>query len=220
MSNPYHPNSFYHNKNQNPPDLSKTRRLHWFIRTYLPPDQLVCRFKNVAHYAYITHDKDSKDDGTPDVLHHHIIVSFYNQRYYGGVCRVLDEFANELGRDFNYNVLPISTDGNNSLAKCFVYLTHGDDPDKYQYDLSDVHSDNLGHWNKILASSSDLVTSVEGNKRFLLDLIELDKISLMLRYGRDYIRNFKYYNDFVGYLLATISGDVSVLIEYIKNKEL
>lgn len=218
MSNPYHPNEFYRNKN--PPDLSKTRRLHWFIRTYLPPDQLVLRFKNVAHYAYITHDKDIKTDGSPDVLHHHIVISFYNQRYYGGVCRVLDEFANELGRDFNYNVLPISTDGNNSLAKCFVYLTHGDDPDKYQYDLSDVRTDNIGHWNKILASSSDLATSIEGNKRFLLDLIEQDKITLMLLYGRDYIRNFNSYNSFVDVLVKSHYGDISVLIENIKNKEL
>ena len=79
-------------------------------------------------YAWILHDKDiDEDTGELKAPHYHIFLEFRNARYLSGL-------AAELGVASNFIEVCRNKTGSQ------LYLTHKKDPDKYQYDDSEVHS--------------------------------------------------------------------------------
>jgi len=79
-------------------------------------------------WAWILHDKDSsKETGELIEPHYHYYLEFLNQRH-------LDSIAKEF--NIEINMIEVVRDKKGILS----YLTHSRHPDKYQYDISEVHA--------------------------------------------------------------------------------
>ena len=75
--------------------------------------------------AYIWHDKDVKDDGTPKKKHMHVVYKIPVKRSVGAVAKELQ-------------INPCYIDTCNSEQKSLLYLIHRGWQDKYQYDPDEV----------------------------------------------------------------------------------
>lgn len=78
-------------------------------------------------YAWILHDKDVTEHGELKDSHYHIYLEFPNPRS-------INSIANELG--IEPHMIEVVRNKQGILA----YLTHSRSPEKYQYDISEVHS--------------------------------------------------------------------------------
>lgn len=76
------------------------------------------------------HDKDVNPDGTAKKPHYHIILCFPNTTTYNNVKSITDSLNQPI---------PISLDAVNGYYR---YLTHKDNPEKYQYSPEDIETLN------------------------------------------------------------------------------
>lgn len=132
----------------------------------------------IKHYAYISHDKDYKEDGTLKEKHYHIILSFYNNRTISAVRKLFPSYQNTLAQIVH------------DKTAMFAYLTHEDDLEKVQYDKSLVVCDDREYWDKL--------SMVGENDNRTLSLLEdiINRVPLrdmVLRYGRDFVINRQHY---------------------------
>lgn len=75
------------------------------------------------------HDKDFKEDGTPDKPHFHCIFDF-------GTSKKSEKYVRELFQAFDIpKPLPC-----NNVNKAVQYFVHLNDKDKYQYPREDIYS--------------------------------------------------------------------------------
>lgn len=139
------------------------------FRILLYPDNLdhvsaLTKILDFPQFAYVLHDKDVKEDGSPDKPHWHVCVWFSNARF-------LDALAKELGIDNRF--VQLTTNATHDLR----YLIHADDPQKYQYDISDVQT------SMPLELQKALKDTVEENRVIsILDMIDDEKH--VIRYSR------------------------------------
>lgn len=87
--------------------------------------QALDKIKASYDYIGILHDKDCDEDGVIKKAHWHIILRFPQAKWNTAVCK-------ELGIESNY------TEELRSFNNAMMYLIHANDPDKYQYDISEV----------------------------------------------------------------------------------
>ena len=150
--------------------------------SYLSEEQIhYCLQKKVQyirHWAYILHDKDVKDDGSPKEPHYHILLWTYSP------CNI-----NTVRKWFSIE------DAGNTLAQAVLsaddvvdYLTHDGSPDKYQYPESAVVSDDW-EWFKRSANTEPSIQCLED----LLSGVSL--YELARTYGREFIINSSKYID-------------------------
>lgn len=154
----------------------KKREVWWFVETYLHEDEFKYALSKATHWAYIYHDMD---DCEP---HYHILLHYDNARSGNAVLR---DFVGNQNSFIEKSVSPIAS---------YEYLTHKNDPDKYQYCDSCIVSHNPVYWEHFLPDVRDR-TQLD----FLEDLLstkELDIVLMAKRYGRDFIKNYKAYMDF------------------------
>lgn len=85
------------------------------------------KIKSNYDYAYILHDKDVTEDGEIKKAHWHVVVNV------GKNARWNTAIADELGITPNY------VEKCGKLDRALQYLIHYNEPDKYHYDLSEVH---------------------------------------------------------------------------------
>lgn len=76
------------------------------------------------------HDKDLDPTGEPKKAHYHIILVFPGPTTYNAVKTLTDSLQQPIPQPLE------------SVRGYYRYLTHEDNPDKYQYDKSDIESCN------------------------------------------------------------------------------
>lgn len=74
----------------------------------------------------------------------------------------------------------------------FQYLTHKNAPDKFQYLDEELISDDIDFWKRKAKEFE------KGEDDFIYDLLDsnLTYREMAIKYGRDYMRNFRWYNEF------------------------
>lgn len=164
------------------------RSRSWFIMMYDDPSaSLTSLFGQCLNYVYIYHDKD---DNEP---HYHVLIALKNAKTFSALrsyCSGLQNFFAEPVRD---------------KFACFRYLTHKDDPDKFQYDDSCLISNDIKYWQNLsdapVASDGELALSM------LHDIIDRKPFSYMvLTYGRDYLKNKRTYEECASCLRFELYG--------------
>lgn len=143
--------------------------------------QLLSNKKLINHWAMIMHDLDVKESGELKVPHHHIIVTFKQNKSLQWVRRYFEE----------------GTDQTTLAQECidkeasYLYLTHENAPDKVQYNKEDIIHDDITYWKDVEEQNEDK------NKEFVDDLIEerLSEREMGYKYGRDYIKNYQKYKE-------------------------
>lgn len=133
----------------------------------------------IDSYAYMYHDKDIKEDGTPKEPHTHLVISFLQPR---SIQNVRSMFSVTIDNE-HYNCLDAFT--NNKILS-LQYLTHKNDKDKYQYNAEEVVFYNMDYLD-IHSQDAEIGDSLQNA---LYDLMSgKSYIYCVKKYGRDYIIN-------------------------------
>lgn len=151
------------------------RNYSFNIVTYITDTEVISDFCSRAFkYAYILHDKDLN---TPP--HYHIVCTFKQNKSFESVRKLFPDNQNTIVKKL------IDKYG------AFEYLTHKNDPDKYQYSDDLVVTNDLKYFSRPLSKEFS-------NEQFLFDICfsTLSQYDLALRYGRDYIIHRAQYLEF------------------------
>ena len=137
----------------------------------------------VSEYAYILHDRDVKDDGTPKEPHYHFLLVLQRSR------RLAD-----IQSYFKY-----SLQGNVMLQPChsvsasYCYLTHENEVSKVSYDESSIVSSADSSFWKAVTSTNECVKLCDTIMSAYLDLLKsMPLIECSKKYGRDFIIHYNH----------------------------
>lgn len=175
-------------KMKNEGSKNMSRYYSFRLISYLNKESIekICKEK-CNHYAYIYHDKDTTEEGNPKEPHFHIVCTTKQPKSINSIRREFDD-----------------TSGQNTLAKvaddmqlAYNYLTHKDNPEKYQYKTEEITHDDIKYWIKV---SKDENTERPSNEEFIKDLFKFNPLQMSKKYGRDYIKNFERYDYFRRYV--------------------
>lgn len=165
-------------------NLNDRDRNHFAI-TYLPKEQLELLIEKnlslIRRYAFIYHDRDINLDGTPKEPHIHLWISFINKK---SLRQLIDMLHIKLDDGSEPNTLDEICENNISAQR---YLLHLDNPEKVQYDLSEVTSYNVNLDNIFEVGSFG--TSWEVDALSML-VSGVDKFEIAKKYGRDFIYHY------------------------------
>lgn len=152
--------------------MSKGSKRNWAFVLY--PESAPADWRNQLQQTGLPfavspyHDKDFEPDGTPKKPHYHIIACWPGPTTFN-VARQLTERLNQR--------IPIPLD---AVKGYYRYLTHLDNPDKYQYDASGITF--LNGFN--IADYCDLTSSerrelVKRCQRYIIELDILEYVDLL-----------------------------------------
>lgn len=163
----------------------KERVRNWALITYhleeVIKSVLQVNTGRIRHWAYILHDKDTNEDGSLKQSHYHVLIQLNNAMTMSA-CRALFPTEQNTLAQPQYD-----------KAASFLYLTHKDQPDKYQYPDTDIICDNPDYWKKLQESGEDDDKTVN----IIDDIIACVPFrELMRRYGRDLVINYSRYREF------------------------
>lgn len=161
------------------------RNRNWCLITYHSEDTikavLSVNKNRIRHYAYILHDRDTKEDGSPQEVHYHVLLQFNNPLSLSAVRNLFPKEQNTLGQAMR------------DKADCFVYLDHSDCPDKFHYDHALIKSDDLRYWENV-ECGGDNEEKLMGILDDILSHVPLREIAR--RYGRDAVIYYSRYKEF------------------------
>lgn len=129
-------------------------------------------------WAWILHDKDKTDP------HIHILCTFKQNKSFEQVRNMVEGEQNTFARKME------------DKYQDFIYLPHSEDfPDKALYNETDIHSNDISYFQRGCKKSVD-------NEEFITDLLDknMSYRQKAVKYGRDYIRNFRTYEKFIRFL--------------------
>ncbi len=125
-------------------------------------------------WAWILHDKDKT------AAHIHILCTFKQNKSFEQVRKMVEGEQNTFARKME------------DKYRDFLYLPHSEDfPDKALYNETDIHCNDLGFFQRGAKKTVD-------NEEFVTDLLDSNMTykQRAIKYGRDYIRNFRTYTKF------------------------
>ena len=129
--------------------------------------------KNIKTWAYVLHDKDVNEDGTPVEPHVHIVIELYESRQFstiGGYVGVQAQYVCAIRQRRKVGKRMMS-----DIGGALSYLTHRNAPDRYQYEDTDVIA-NCGYdWQTVRAKSEMSMAECKTFSR-VLDGIEKGQI--------------------------------------------
>lgn len=137
----------------------------------------------VAEYAYILHDRDVKEDGTPKEPHYHFLLVLRRSRR-------LADIQSCMKKTLQGNVLLQSC---HSVSASYGYLTHENEDSKVHYDESTiVSSADSSYWKADISAndsgkSCDIILSAYSDLLNSLPLTDCAK-----KYGRDFIIHYNH----------------------------
>lgn len=171
------------------------RGLIFNIVFYGQLDELETALDKMARYAYILHDMDEDDP------HYTILACYPYQRTVSAVIKDFVSYSNvivEVCRGF---------------CGSFEYLTHSNDPNKYQYSKDRIKSNDINYFRARVKNNTHSLTKEDESEMFLDDLLLLARRVISLRtmakkYGRDFMKNYLTYRDFAYELMREIEDNI------------
>ncbi len=178
-----------------PPTTKRTRS--FALSTYLTKSQvadvLYRHDRQIRAYAYIEHNRDTNEDGTPKDRHIHILLHLVNASTVDRVRDWFKGYTDTLG-------LPVNTLGQvmHDISSSFEYLTHETEQakaeGKFIYDKSEVVSNDIKYFQDNTLYDEDNITLALGELCAGVSLLEVAR-----KYGRDFIIHYQsvkmLYND-------------------------
>lgn len=174
-------------------DCKGIRAYNWFIVTYNDIENLKPLLDTATKYAYIKHDKDKTQ------AHYHIMLYTVREISFNQLKTIVNSCVNPEKQNTFYQ--PIK-----DKKMAFRYLTHKDNPDKYQYNDSEVVCTDLSFFS--------LEKTVKDFTELLDDIINRVSLRDMAKkWGRDYIINRDKYNIYANLVCiqeygCTLDGEI------------
>lgn len=168
--------------------LEKYTYITFSINNEKQIDDVIEILPDFKFYAYIFHDKDKDDDGNLKKKHLHCFIRNHPL--------TLSAWSNKLGIPENMLEIP------RSYRACARYLIHADQPDKYQYDINQVVSNDLDYYktkyfdekisieeqfNDFLALRQGRMTPIDFMKKYRHEFANVGFVQRLK--GFDYITN-------------------------------
>lgn len=176
----------------NKQNILSVQAYNWFIITYLNEEDLHNILESkldkgiITNYAYINHDRDVTKEGELKKAHRHCII-LCKSPVLGSRIQNWFKGINDEGGESNTFVEKLK-----SKKEGFAYLTHENNPEKYQYSREDV-----------ICSDDDYFDSLEDKKTdkswsALEDLLNgMSYRECARKYGRDFILHYNAYRTLV-----------------------
>lgn len=144
------------------------------IVSYANYEELQPLLEKSYHWVMIIHDQDDAD------LHFHILCTFKANKSFEAVRKMVVSDQNTFVQELE------------DWTGDFEYLTHSNAPEKHQYLPDELISDDIEFW---LRKAKEFQ---KGEDDFVHDLLDgnLTYREMAIKYGRDYIRNFRSYDYF------------------------
>lgn len=137
----------------------------------------------VTEYAYILHDRDVKEDGTPKEYHYHFLLVLKRSRR-------LADIQSYLKHSLQGTVLLQPC---HSVPASYGYLTHETEDSKVHYDESSIVSSADSSYWKADTSSNECDKSSDTIMSAYLDLLNsMPLIECAKKYGRDFIIHYNH----------------------------
>lgn len=181
--------------------MKETQRYYSFrLISYASEEEIQNLLKYCTKWEYIYHDKDIKEDGTKKEPHWHINVILKQWKTITGVCKLIKSEQNTMA-------IPML-----DKQKAHDYLTHKDDPDKYQYDEKDIKSSK-----KKIAEDKENKEAI--NEEWIEALLEARTLrQKAIKLGKDYIRYRKQYEEFINDMVkeeAEIENGININVRWL-----
>lgn len=129
----------------------------------------------IRNFAYILHDKDTHDDGSPQEVHFHILLDMYNPMSLSACRRLFpqgDGVPNTLGQVMR------------DKCDCFNYLDHANLEGKFHYSHDGIRSNDIEYWERCIDSGDTDDKCI----KICEDIIARVPLFIMLqRYGREFV---------------------------------
>lgn len=141
--------------------------------------------RQIRAYAYIEHNKDINEDGTPKERHLHILLRLINNR-------TLDDVRNWFKGYTDLSGLPINTLGQvmHDISSSFEYLTHDTEQaraeGKHLYDPTEIVSNDIQYFKDSTLHDEDNISLALME---MCDGIPLQEVAK--KYGRDFIIHYQ-----------------------------
>lgn len=155
--------------------MAYQKRLYSFkIVSYANYEEIQPLLDKAYHWVMIIHDQDEQDP------HYHILATFKANRSFDSVRKLVVSEQNTFVQELA------------DWTGDFEYLTHSNDPKKHQYLPEELISDDIEFWQRKAKEFQ------KGEDDFVHDLLDcsLTFREMAIKYGRDYIRNFRHYEYF------------------------
>lgn len=153
------------------------------IVTYLDPSlidkALQAHAEQIREFAYMVHDQDRNEDGTPQIQHTHLLL-WLNVPYLESSIK--NWFR---GNDITGNPANTLTQICRDHVSYYRYLTHADNPEKHQYDPHDIVCTNPAAFEDGDQPTEDTSWMALSD---ILDGVPLREVAR--RYGRDFIYHY------------------------------
>lgn len=165
--------------------------------TYMQQDLLLDLLEKLPlrHFALCFHDKDTNEDGTPKVPHIHFLLNLQKDKTTQWCCNTFARYQAEQGVEEIQNTLcEVATDP----TQVYRYLRHADDPNKVQYDIDEVITDDSAYW---LIREEKRYSDYDDKNQALNIVTDImsgvSQMEMLRRYGREYVINRDKYMAFV-----------------------
>lgn len=119
------------------------------------------------------HDKDVNPDGTPKKAHHHIILVYGSPTTYNNVKTLTDRLNQPIPQPLD------------QIRGYYRYLTHKDNPEKYQYDEKDIVSINGFDISDFVEISKSEVLEIKSKLQTLIRELNIIEYADLLDYIQD-----------------------------------
>lgn len=183
--------------------------------SYVDPSRFVDLLRGARHYAWIRHDNPEdlkRTDGTCKEPHYHVVVAYENPRYESAMFKRAREWTERNGTT-------LRVEAKHNLRSALLYLTHDSEKaianGKVKYDIKNVSCDDFAWFNNIIDNGE---VGSFSSSNFLRDLLTLTMFECAIIYGRDYMRNYRAYRDFITTCLDDAGGDVDALLDVLQNE--
>lgn len=155
------------------------RTRNWTFLIY--PDSAPSNFLDLLSDLHLPlalsplHSLDLADDGlTYKKPHYHVLINFRSVQSYESVMQISKQFSGVKAEPARDN------------RACFRYLIHADNPEKYQYALSDIKL--YGGFSPPLATRADDLATLKEITNFIIDnniqeVSDLCKVAIQLNNG-------------------------------------
>lgn len=157
---------------------------------------------SIKSYYWILHDKDKLDNGDLKPVHYHVVVTFNYAiipKKFESIC---DAYIFLESEDTNYFYEPV-----NSLSAVLLYLTHRNDPDKFQYSFSLIYTNNLTYLSSVYSYDTTKENDAYNIVMALIDGVPYEE--LLKLYGRDFVFHYRQYLLMADLIEAERLGDPS-----------
>lgn len=153
------------------------------VVSYADLSELSVLLTSCRHYVYILHDKDVNEDGSTRSPHFHILCTFVQNKSFNSVASLVDSSQNTFVQQLQ------------DVGGAFAYLTHQNNPEKFQYNSDELVSDDLDYW---IDRIPEYEEKKNKNDEFVDDLLsdDFDVVAMARKYGRDFIKNISKYENF------------------------